>query len=608
MSAAGGLDWLPWERLSAGAQSLLAPAERSEAGGTPPVRRPLGQRQERPPHLGPDLPIGPDPEWLPEDLRAQAEPHVARSFFDPDLLLATWQEGRYGDGGAFTCAYAVSRDGGTRWDRGPLPGLAGGTADPMFSRASDSVAAVGRNDLLVVCTLGINGTLPDWVTSVVVNRSLDGGRHFERPILVAASEGSQLFLDKNWIAANTFPGTSTFGRLVVTLTRFRSSVIGGTSHPIALSSSDDDGRHWTPLRAVTSDTVQGSQTVFLPDGALVLAYWNFEGNRIEVMHSPDGGESFGDPVVVAAGGEPYRDPHARSAEFLPSLAADRTLGGLYLVWQARLDVPRILFARSMDGGHSWTEPAPVNDTPHGAGVFNPAIAASSDGLHLAVMFYDKRHDDGSGFLVDLYLAESFDGGRTWEPNVRLSSVSTDLHHAPLATGRRMLGDYRGLVPPLNLASPGLAVWIDARNVSPDPFAATFSRRRAARFADWQALMWPDPTQPEADPGADPDRDGRPNLLEYAEGTSPRRAEPALSRTQPTATHSWWLDWQGVVTDVTPVGRLSNDLRSWYPGEIGPSAQPSPRGPAFERWLVAPPPGAVSGASFFRPGASAIAGP
>ncbi|RME91805.1 MAG: exo-alpha-sialidase, partial [Verrucomicrobia bacterium] len=601
-------DWPPGDRLSAGGLSLLAPPMQPPAARRPEARSSPALREQRPPHLGPDQPIGAEPDALPEDLRAQAEPHVARSFFDPGLVLATWQEGRYGDGGAFTCGYAVSHDGGVNWDRGFLPGLAGGTDDPMFLRASDPVAAVGRNDLLVVCTLGINGVAPEWVTSVVVNRSLDGGRSWERPIVVAESDTSQVFLDKNWIAANTFPGTATFGRLVVTITRFHRSVIGGTTSPIALSWSDDDGLHWSPLQIVTGDAVQGSQPVFLPDGSLALAYWNFEGNLIEVMRSPDGGETFGQPVVVAEV-EPYRDPHARSAEFLPSLAADRTLGGLYLVWQARPDVPRILFSRSMDGGRTWTEPKPVNDTPNGAGVFNPAIAASPDGLHLAVIFYDKRHDDGSGYFADLYLAESFDGGQTWQPNVRLSRVSSDLRHAPLATGRRMLGDYQGVAPPLNLATPGVAVWIDARDASPDPFAATFSRRRGARFADWQALVWPEPTAPEAAAGADPDHDGRPNLIEYGQGTSPLRAESLMTRTRPAhaPASAWHVDWQAAATDFTPGGRLSRDMRLWETGYAARLRAPDPLGPAFNLWQVAPRTAADGAVSFFRPGASPAPG-
>lgn len=65
--------------------------------------------------------------------------------------------------------------------------------------------------------------------------------------------------------------------------------------------------------------------------------------------------------------------------------------------------------------------------------------------------------------MDLYLAESFDGGDSWQPNLRLSTVSSDLNRAPLTPGGRMVGDYQAVVPALNFGAPAFAVWVDARD-------------------------------------------------------------------------------------------------------------------------------------------------
>jgi hypothetical protein len=48
--------------------------------------------------------LGDDPAALPPGLRAQAEPHIARSPVDPNFLVATFQEGVYTDGSAVNVA------------------------------------------------------------------------------------------------------------------------------------------------------------------------------------------------------------------------------------------------------------------------------------------------------------------------------------------------------------------------------------------------------------------------------------------------------------------------------------------------------------------------
>jgi hypothetical protein len=74
------------------------------------------------PRIGANVPVGADPPQLPVDGTQQAEPHVVRSAVDPDYLVATFQEGRFGTvGGARSNGYGVSRDGGRTWTRGLIP-------------------------------------------------------------------------------------------------------------------------------------------------------------------------------------------------------------------------------------------------------------------------------------------------------------------------------------------------------------------------------------------------------------------------------------------------------------------------------------------------------
>lgn len=482
------------------------------------------------PKVGPNIRLGDDPPALPPMLRAQAEPHLARSVTDTNLLVATFQEGRYTDGGAVNCGYAVSEDGGATWSRGLIPHLVSALDGGPFTRVSDPVAGVDRDNTILLNTLGITGSSGAFRTTIVLSKSTDGGRTFSQPLTVLTNALPDVMLDKNWMAVNTFAGTPSAGRIAVTFTRF-DTTSGSQVNPIYALHSDDGGTNWTAPRQISPAICQGSQPVFLPAGALAVVYWNFagpNGQRIEVAVSPDGGDAPFARRVVTDVPSPYDDVQARDGLFLPTAATDRTLGILYVTYQGRVGgAPRILFTRSADQGMMWTAPIPVSDTPGGAGVFNPALAVSPDGQQVTVAFFDKRHDTTGGYRYDLYLAESFDGGDTWEPNLRLSGQSSDLRTAPRTASGYMVGDYHGVVPALNLDAPAWAIWVDTRTGSPDPFVVSVNRTQGSRFERWRRLAFTpaqlnDPAV--SGPDADPDGDQTPNALEYTLARDPRRAD------------------------------------------------------------------------------------
>ena len=134
-----------------------------------------------------------------------------------------------------------------------------------------------------------------------------------------------------------------------------------------------------------------------------------------------------------------------------------------MVYQTRLaGNPKIAFSKSIDGGNTWSVPIAISDNPAGSGVFNPAVNVSPDGQRVTAVFYDHRDNPGSNLLVNLYLAQSFDGGATWEPNIRISSATTDASLAPLTQEGYMLGDYQGVAESTNSNVPAVPLWIDTR--------------------------------------------------------------------------------------------------------------------------------------------------
>src|SRR6266404_1001009 len=106
------------------------------------------------PRVGLNLRLGNDPSQLPANMLAQAEPHIARHPTQPDILAATFQEGRYTDGGAIDCGYAISQDGGLTWTRALIPGITTTVGGP-FLRASDPVAAIDLSGSIYLNTLAI---------------------------------------------------------------------------------------------------------------------------------------------------------------------------------------------------------------------------------------------------------------------------------------------------------------------------------------------------------------------------------------------------------------------------------------------------------------------
>jgi hypothetical protein len=477
------------------------------------------------PRVGANIRLGDDPSALPANMRAQAEPHIARSQVNPDFLVATFQEGRFTDAGSVDCGYSISSNGGLSWSRALIPNLTQASGGTYF-RATDPVAGVDLNGKIYLNTEG--ATDANFVNgNILVSRSTDGGATFGAPSVVYHPPNNNVFPDKPWMAINTFSAAPNPGRIVATFTLFNSSSTEGGQ--IIHAYSDNSAASWSAVASVATTTnAQGSQPVFLPNGNLVVVYWNFgsaadPNERLEAVISSNGGQTFGSTKFITYAAE-YNEPSIRSGGFLPSAVANRTNSNIYVVYQTLLaGNPRIAFTKSTDGGNTWSSPIAISDNPAGSGVFNPAINTSPDGQTLTAVFYDHRDNPGSNVLVDLYLAQSFDGGATWQPNIRLTSVSTDASLAPLTNEGYMLGDYQGVAETTNTNVPAVPVWVDTRTGNPDPFVTRIGIAPQLDFTSWEAARLSlhqinDPAL--GGQAGDADADGEDNFSEFQSMTDP----------------------------------------------------------------------------------------
>jgi hypothetical protein len=330
-------------------------------------------------------------------------------------VVATFQVGRFEDGGAGRIGWASSLDSGRSWRSGLLPGV---------GRASDpSIAYDVEHRVWLAVTLGIT----DGPTSIDVNRSVDGRRWSTRiPALSSASEA----FDKEWVVCDNGPTSPRRGTCYIAYTDIRTP----NAERIAVSASSDGGVTWsTPVAASAPGPVVGAQPIALQDGTLVVAW--LRGNQLLAGRSQDGGASFQPAVGISdvqfAGTRGLRAPALPSIEITPD-------GHALLAWpdcrfRADCSGNDIVLSASSDG-ITWTPPARI--TSGGGSYLIPGIAADPrTGALAAVALVELPSSDRLGAV----LVVSRDGVR-WAAPRRLDAVAMQVSWLPRAGGG-FIGDY-----------------------------------------------------------------------------------------------------------------------------------------------------------------------
>lgn len=364
--------------------------------------------------------------------RSEVEP---QTFAWGSTIVAAFQVARVHDGGGADIGFATSKDGGTTWTSGYLPGLTINYLGGSFSAASDaSVVYDAKHAVWLISSLPIQSNQP---LAVATSRSADG-IHWGKPIIVDQS-GSD---DKNWITCDNTPTSPHYGNCY---TEWDEPGLGDV---IFMSTSTDGGRTWGPKK-MTADQASGlgGQPLVQPNGTVVVPINGFGG--MIAFTSTNGGVSWNRTTSIAIQNFRGEDGGLRSPG-LPSAAIDKA-GKIYVVWpdcsfHAGCSTDDIVMSTSTNGT-TWTKPVriPIDPLTSTVDHFIPGLgvdpATSGTTAHLTMTYYYYPNASCGGTCqLNVGFTSSLDGGQTWTAGKKLAGPMSLSWLAPSQNGL-MVADY-----------------------------------------------------------------------------------------------------------------------------------------------------------------------
>ncbi|MFL5695566.1 MAG: sialidase family protein, partial [Ktedonobacteraceae bacterium] len=209
-----------------------------------------------------------------------------------NTIVATFQVGRFFDGGGSNIGFATSTNAGETWTHGFLPSsTVFATPKGIYQRASDaSVAYDAKHKVWIISWLGIKDPANGPV-DVLVSRSTNGGLTFGAPVVVNASGD---FNDKNWSVCDDTASSPFFGNCYTEFDDF------SKINRVQMSTSTDGGKTWGPASTTPDKAcVIGGQPLVQPNGTVIVPIDDCFETAILSFRSTDGGKSWSRTVLAA---------------------------------------------------------------------------------------------------------------------------------------------------------------------------------------------------------------------------------------------------------------------------------------------------------------------
>lgn len=393
------------------------------------------------------------------------EPSVAVNLLNPNIVVAASVDTTTG---VPLVGLYRSIDAGVNWINTLLP------IPPGFTGAEAPYVAYGFPNLFIVVAHAFPGNAAG---TVIVYRSTDSGATFSAPIIVNQGYGTFINNDATSVRIDRAQKSPYQGNVYLSYTRQTNIDFNGNS--IAFyQRSTDEGLTWdnpTPMSNVDDTTTERPFKAVDLNGNVFFAWITAAPSptNFYIRRSFDGGATFGPSIVVSPVTfvpSPLPVPgYAFRCLTFPAIAADTSLNPLtsntiYAVWQDnRLGYADIFMSKSQNQGTTWSTPKSVTNATSGSQNFFPAIDVSSQTGAVKIIYYSNQQD---GFLLNVYVAESNDGGATFTNSLVTTAPSNP--NAGSMTPVVLIGDYIDvtIVP----TSRFIAVWMDTRTGTQTIFA------------------------------------------------------------------------------------------------------------------------------------------
>jgi hypothetical protein len=349
---------------------------------------------------------------------AANETTIAVNPLEPDNIVIGWRQFDSIDSDFRQSGIASSHDGGLTWtNRGPLQAGTFGS-DPV----------VGVDAEGVFYYVGID------FEEVRLFRSFNGGVDWDPAIRVIGA-----FRDKEWFTIDPTDGIGR-GHLYMTWSNLSN-----------FTRSTDGGETWmTPIQTPLGRTVWGTLSVG-PDGELYIVDRTFRVARSDDAQNAARAPTFPQIADVSLGGDLFLGGPPNPGGLLgqPWIKTDHsdgaTRGNVYLLCTVSTpsdDPLDVKFARSTDGGLTWTDPIRVNDDPEDPDAWQwfGAMDVAPSG-RIDAVWYDTRNSLDAVFSEAFY-AYSTDAGDTWSSNMLVAPVFNSTIGWPR---QNKIGDYIGVI-------------------------------------------------------------------------------------------------------------------------------------------------------------------
>ncbi|AIQ52804.1 sialidase family protein [Paenibacillus sp. FSL R7-0331] len=374
---------------------------------------------------------------------AKFEPSIAANLLLPQVMIAVAVDTTSGT--PQTGLYR-SLDGGANWTSSTLP------LPPGFTGAEAPFVAYGFPNTFVVTAHVFPGA-SDGTT--VIYTSTDNGTTFSPPVIVNWGFGTYINNDETNVVMDAGQSSPYLGNIYVSYNHQFNVANGGNStaffsrlqagattwnQPIMLSSIDDQVERPDVAIDLVGNVYGAWITTNLP-------------SRFLIRLSQDGGTTFADPVLVSLiTPVPTVLPvpgYAFRVLTFANVSTDRSSGQFsgraYAVWQDfRQGYSDVLMSFSDDTGTTWSNPLSVTGAPAGSQNFFPAIDVDPLLGVVNIIYYSNQVN---GFLLDVYVARSINGGQTFT-NTRITNSSFNPNGVS-PTPVPLIGDYIDItsVPP-----------------------------------------------------------------------------------------------------------------------------------------------------------------